>query len=251
MPMENVTPAEQAIAEAAALGADAARLRGLVAEATRARHGDRAWLRQALVYPALVLALALAGTAWITVRDGALFHDVEDAFREPPIPTPQPAWPRLGSGGVVVASLVAFGAAGLLAWLAWQGRRDADAGIVASRCDVLAELAKGGCTRDTGETLARAIVADAAPAAWPPLVMHAMARDDGGERTSLLRSTAAFYRGLERRRRRTLERVLPAAACCVAGLAVMLYGLALFRPLTGLVDTLAIPRDRGVGEHGP
>lgn len=252
-PMENVTPVEQAIAEAASLGADAMRLRAIVTEAAEARRGDRAWLRRALVYPAIVLVLALVGTVWITVRDGALIHDVEDAFREPPIPTPQPAWPRFGSGDVAVASLAALGAAGLLAWLVWQGRRDAAAGVVASRCDVLAELAAGGCTRDTGATLARAIVTDAAPvsAGWPPLVMHAIAHDDSDRRVSLLRSTAAFYRGLEQRRRHTLERVVPAAACCVAGLVVMLYGLALFRPLAGLVDTLAVPSDRVAREHGP
>lgn len=253
MPMENVTPAEQAIAEAVSLGADAVRLRAIVAEAAEARRADRAWLRWALAYPAVVLVLALVGTAWITVRDGALIHDVEDAFREPPIPTPQPAWPTVGSGDVAVASLAALGAAGLVAWLVRQGRRDAAAGIVAFHCDVLAELATGGCTRNTGETLARAIVADAGPVAagCPPLVTHAIARDDSDGRVSLLRSTAAFYRGLEQRRRRTLEHVVPAAACCVAGLAVMLYGLALFRPLAGLVDTLAVPSDRVAREHGP
>lgn len=243
--MHRSATSEQAIAEAAALGADADRLRALVAEAAEARRDDRLRLRQALVYPALVTVLAVLGTAWVTARDGPLIHDVEDAFRDPPIPTPRSGWPQVGVAGAAVAATGVLAAAGLATWLGAVVRRDARAGQFAARCDVLAELSGSDCPGTVGDRLARAIVTDVDPDAGPlpPLAAHAVARDDVDGRARLLRSTAAFYRGLDERRRQAVRRAVPTATCCVAGLAVLLYGLALFRPLTGLVDTLAVPRD--------
>jgi len=253
MQVNPLTTSEQAIAAAAALGAEAARLRVLVAEAAAARRDDRLRLRQALVYPALVALLAILGTAWITTRDGPLIHDVEDAFRDPPIPTPRSGWPTVGLVGAGVAAAGTLAAAGLAAWLVRLFRRGARQGTVAARCDVLAELAASDGPADRGDRLARAIVADVDPDAGPlpPLAAYAVARDDVDGRASLLRSTAAFYHGLDERRRRAVRRAVPTGACCVAGLAVLLYGLALFRPLVGLVGTLAVPRDAVAAEDGP
>lgn len=235
----------QALAEAAALGADAERLRALVAEVAERRRDDRLRLRQALVYPVLVAVLAILGTAWVTARDGPLIHDVEDAFRDPPLPTPRSAWPQVGAAGAAVAATGVLAAAGLAAWLVALVRRDARAGSLATRCDVLAELSGSDCPGPVADRLARALVAEVDPddGPLPPLAAHAVARDDVDGRAVLLRSTAAFYRGLDARRRRAVRRSVPTAACCVAGLAVLLYGLALFQPLAGLVDTLAVPRD--------
>jgi len=244
-PMHPPAVSVQATTEAASLGADAERLRILVADAAEVRRDDRLRLRWALVYPALVATLAILGTAWVTARDGPLIHNVEDAFRDPPIPTPRSAWPQVGAAGVGVAATGVLAAAGLAAWLVALVRRDARAGSLAVRCDVLAELAGSDCPGDVGDRLARAIVVDVDPhdGSLPPLVAHAVARDDVDGRARLLRSTAAFYRGLAERRRRAVRRFVPTAACCVAGLAVLLYGLALFRPMAGLVDTLAVPHD--------
>lgn len=243
--MHQSATSEQALTDAAAHGADAERLRALVAEAAEVRRDDRLRLRQALVYPALVAGLAILGTAWVTTRDGPLIHDVEDAFRDPPVPTPRSAWPQVGAAGVAVATIGVLAAAGLAAWLVALVRRDAAAGVLAVRCDVLAELSGSDCPGPVADRLARSLVADVDPddGPLPPLAAHAVARDDVDGRARLLRSTAAFYRVLDERRRQAVRRAVPTATCCVAGLAVLLYGLALFRPLTGLVDTLAEPRD--------
>jgi len=253
MPERPLTTCEQAIAEAVACGGDATRLEALVAEAAAVRRDDRLWLRQVLVYPAAVGVLAILGAAWITTRDGVLIHDVQDAFRDPPIPTPRAAWEAFDGVAVSVAVGGLLAAIGLTAWLLRLGRRDARSGALAVRCDVLADLAAGDCPVAVGDRLARAIAAEADAAAAPPsaLVAHAVARDDVDARASLLRSTAAFYRGLDARRRRALRRAVPTAATCVVGWVVLIYGIALFRPLVGLVDALAAPRDGGAVRGGP
>ena len=253
MPERPLTTCEQAIAEAVACGGDATRLESLVAEAAAVRRDDRLWLRQVLVYPAAVGVLAILGAAWITTRDGVLIHDVQDAFRDPPIPTPRAAWEAFDGVAVSVAVGGLLAAIGLTAWILRLGRRDARSGALAVRCDVLADLAAGDCPVAVGDRLARAIAAEADAAAAPPsaLVAHAVARDDVDARASLLRSTAAFYRGLDARRRRALRRAVPTAATCVVGWVVLIYGIALFRPLVGLVDALAAPRDGGAVRGGP
>ncbi|NBU40824.1 MAG: hypothetical protein EBS51_08465 [Planctomycetia bacterium] len=253
MPERPLTTCEQAIAEAVACGGDATRLEALVAEAAAVRRDDRLWLRQVLVYPAAVGVLAILGAAWITTRDGVLIHDVQDAFRDPPIPTPRAAWEAFDGVAVSVAVGGLLAAIGLTAWILRLGRRDARSGALAVRCDVLADLAAGDCPVAVGDRLARAIAAEADAAAAPPsaLVAHAVARDDVDARASLLRSTAAFYRGLDARRRRALRRAVPTAATCVVGWVVLIYGIALFRPLVGLVDALAAPRDGGAVRGGP
>lgn len=249
--MHQSATSDQAIAEAAALGADAVRLRALVAEVAEARRDDRLRLWQALVYPVLVAMLAILGTAWVTARDGPLIHDVEDAFRDPPVPAPRSAWPQVGAAGAAVATTGVLAAAGLVAWLVTVVRRDAPAGPLAARCDVLVELSGSGCPGTVADRLARGIVADVDPddGPLPPLTAHAIARDDVDDRARLLRATATFYRGLDERRRQAVRRAVPTATCCVAGLAVLLYGLALFQPLVGLIDTLAAPRDVVAGGH--
>jgi hypothetical protein len=252
MPEHPVTTCEQAIAEAVACGGDATRLESLVAEAAAVRRDDRLWLRQTLVYPAAVGVLAILGAAWITTRDGVLIHDVQDAFRDPPIPTPRAAWEAFDGVAVSVAVGGLLAAIGLTAWILRLGRRDARSGALAVRCDVLADLAAGDCPVAVGDRLACAIAAEADAAAPPPaLVAHAVARDDVDARASLLRSTAAFYRGLDARRRRALRRAVPTVATCVVGCVVLIYGIALFRPLVGLVDALAAPRDGGAVRGGP
>jgi hypothetical protein len=151
---------------------------------------------------------------------------------------------------VAVGGLLA--AIGLTAWILRLGRRDARSGALAVRCDVLADLAAGDCPVAVGDRLACAIAAEVDAAAPPPaLVAHAVARDDVDARASLLRSTAAFYRGLDARRRRALRRAVPTVATCVVGCVVLIYGIALFRPLVGLVDALAAPRDGGAVRGGP
>lgn len=248
-----LTTSERAIAEAAALGADVTRLRAAVAEATDVMRDDRLWLRQALVYPAFVAMLAVLGTAWIAASAAPRMYDVEDAFRDPPVATPESTWPRLdGSGATVAAAGVMLGI-GLAVWIVRLVRHDAGSRAIAARCDVLAELVAGDCPADTGDRLTGEIMSDIVPAApaLPPLAAHALARVDSAGRAGLLRSTAAFYRGLDERRRRTLRLMVPTTACCVAGIAVMLYGLALFRPLVGLVDTLSVPFDAGTPEGVP
>jgi hypothetical protein len=174
-------------------------------------------------------------------------HDVEDAFRDPPVATPESKWPRLDGSVATVAAVGVMLGIGLAVWIVRLVRHHAGGRAIAARCDLLAELVAGDCPVAIGDRLAGEIMTEIVPAvpALPPLAAHALARIDTDSRASLLRSTAAFYRGLDERRRRTLRRKVPTTACCVAGIAVMLYGLALFRPLVGLVDTLSVPFDVG------
>lgn len=247
------TTSERALAEAAAFGADVTRLRAALDESAAGSRDDRTWLRRSLVYPAAVALLALVGTAWMAARVAPRMHEVEDAFRDPPGASPQSARPRLDgvdAGGAAAGVMLGIGMA---AWIVRIGRCRAGERAVAARCDLLAELAAGDCPADVGDRLAREIMSGIDPGApaLPPLAAHALARVDSDGRASLLRSTAAFYRALVERRRRTLRRVVPTTACCVAGIAVMLYGLALFRPLVGLAEVLAVPLDADASEGAP
>lgn len=221
--------------------------------AIAAARDDKLRLRFALGYPLLVCGLAVAGTLWVSLDTDPLIRDVEDSFREPPAPAFRPAWSGLGPLEATVLAGGALAAIGLTAWILRLRRGSAGLLTSAARCDVLADLVGSACPADERGRLAGEIVAAVAPttAATPPLVAFAESQPDVDARAELLRATAAFYRGLDVRRRRRLGRIVPVVGSLVAGIAVLAYGLALFRPLAGLLESLAAPRDTLAARAAP
>ena len=225
-----------------ACGADAAQLRAVVDQATATAHDDRARFRLTLVYPALVAALAIVGMLWTIQTNDRLILEVEDSFLEPPIPPEHMVWSSITPADVGLAALGLLAAGGLAAWTIRLGRRDDRQAAAAARCDLLAELAGCDCPPATRGRIADEIVAglDAAAHPTPPLVSLAESQADLDQRAALLRTTASFYRSLAERRRRRMQRLAPIVGSLFAGIAVLGYGLALFRPMVCLFNTLAV-----------
>jgi len=240
--MDELSTGARGLAEAAACGADGAAIEGLIEEARAASRDDRAHFRLSLLYPAFVCGLALLGILWTTLVNDRLMQGVDDSFLEPPIPVPHFLPFGLSLLDVALAAAALLAAAGLALWMSRLGRQSGRNAAAAAQCDVLAELTSCACPPATSDRLSREIVADLDPtlaAATPALVSFAQAPADIDERAALLRATAGFYRSLDTRHRRSVRRLVPIVGSLIAGIAVLCYGLALFRPLTSLFESLA------------
>jgi hypothetical protein len=240
--MDELPKGSRGLEEAAACGADGEVLQGLIEEARATSRDDRAHFRLALLYPAFVCGLALLGILWTTLTNDRLMQRVDDSFLEPPIPVPRSLPFGLGPLDVCLAAAALIAAAGLTLWIVRLGRQSGRNAATAAQCDVLAELTSCDCPPATSDRLARGIVADLDPtlaSSTPALVSFAQSPGDIDERTALLRATAGFYRSLDDRHRRSVRRLVPVVGSLIAGIAVLCYGLALFRPLTSLFESLA------------
>lgn len=225
------------------------RLRAILDEASGVARDDRARFRLALIYPAVVSVLAIVGTFWTTVTSDRLIGALEEAFRRPPIPAMPQAWPSITIGDVAFLIAGLAMAAGLTAWITHLGRKVGSYAGRAVRCDVLAELAehaRGDIAAADRDRLATDVVRAIEPpvdTATSPLVTFAENHGDVDQRVATLRAAAGFYRGLDARQRATTLRLVPLVGRLIAGMAVLLYATALFRPMVGLLDGLAAPRD--------
>ena len=240
--MDELSTGARGLAEATACGADGEVLQGVIEEARAASRDDRAHFRLALLYPASVCGLALLGILWTTLVNDRLMQGVEDSFLAPPIPAPHLLPFGLGPLDVAFAVAALLAAAALTLWILRLGRQSGRNAAAAAQCDVLAELTSCACPLATSDRLSRGIVADLDPtlaSATPPLVSFAQSPADIDERAALLRATAGFYRSLDDRHRRSVRRLVPIVGSLIAGIAVLCYGLALFRPLTSLFESLA------------
>ena len=237
--------ARRAIAEAAALGADGHALAAVLDDAATTLADDRWRLRLAIAYPLVVAVLALIGLAWITLTDGRLIRSLEATFPDPPNAAPVSPWPTIGPVEVAIAVAGMLAIAALVAWLVRLCRRDPDHAAAAVRCDLLAELTSCDCSEAERHRLASALLAGVgltSPSAARPLAALAEREADVDARASHLWAVAMFERGLDDRRRRRVRAFVPVIGCLVAGVAVLLYGVALFRPMARLFDTIARPQ---------
>ena len=223
-------------------GGDEALLRVVVDEAVATVRDDRSRFRLMLVYPVVIGMLASGGTLWTTATNDWLIRNLEGSFHEPPITAAAGEWPRITLGqGMLIAGGIAVAAA-LAAWIVGLGRSVGCHAGQAARCDVLAELAGSDVVQADRDRLASELMQGIDPprhTAGGPLIALVESEPDIDRRAATLRATAAFYRGLDDRQRRRARRLVPIIGCLIAGLAVLLYGVALFRPMTRLFESLA------------
>ncbi|MFM7185063.1 MAG: hypothetical protein ACKO4Z_09865 [Planctomycetota bacterium] len=250
----NQPAVREAVAAAVDRGADGPALLGVLDEAAATLRDDRLRLRVAVVYPAAVFVLALVGLVWSTLTNGPLIHGVEDSFLEPPPAAPPSPWPTLGPVELAIAGAGGLAVIALVAWLVRESRRDTSHLATAVQCDVLAELA--AC--DGSATMKHRLAADLLTAlglaerpAAAALVASAESPADDDARASQLWAVAMFERSLDGRRRRRTRGLVPVVGCLIAGVAVLLYSVAVFRPLAGFFDVIAAPRGMIGGEAGP
>jgi hypothetical protein len=235
----------RAIDKAAALGADGHALAAVLNDAAATLADDRWRLRLAIAYPLIVAVLALIGLAWITLTDGRLIRGIEATFHDPPSAAPVSPWPTIGPVEVAIAIAGMLAIAALVAWLVRLCRRDPDHAAAAVRCDLLAELTSCDCPEAERHRLASALLAGiglTSPSAARPLAALAEREADVDARASHLWAVAMFERGLDDRRRRRVRRLLPVIGCLVAGVAVLVYGASIFRPMARLFETIGKPQ---------
>lgn len=223
-------------------GGDEALLRAVVDEAAATVREDQVRFRLTLVYPVVIVLLAILGTLWTTTTNDWLIRNLAGSFHEPPITAAAGEWPRITPGqGMLMAGGIAVAVA-LAAWIARLGRLVGCHAGQAARCDLLAELAGSDLVPADRDRLASELMQGIEPPLHPaggPLIALVESEPDIDRRAATLRATAAFYRGLDDRRRRRARRLVPIVGCLIAGLAVLLYGVALFRPMTRLFESLA------------
>jgi hypothetical protein len=244
----------EGIAAAIDHGADGQALLGVLDEAAATLRDDRLRIRVAVVYPAAVFVLALVGLVWSTLANGPLIRGVEDSFLEPPPAAPPSSWPSLGPVELAIAGAGGLAVVSLVAWLVRESRRDTGHLATAVECDVLAALS--GCEGGTAEkhrlaaTLLAALGLAERPAA-AALVASAESPADDDERASQLWAVAMFERSLDERRRRRMRSLVPIVGCLIAGVAVLLYEVSVFRPMAGFLNFLAAPHGMLTGGRGP
>jgi hypothetical protein len=233
------------IDEATALGADGPGLAAVLDDAAATLADDRWRLWLAITYPAVVVVLALIGLIWITLTDSWLIRGIEATFHDPPSAAPVSPWPTIGPAEVAIAVAGMVAIAALVAWLVRLCRRDPDHAAAAVRCDLLAELTSCDCSTSERHRLANELLAGiglASPSAARPLAALVEREADADHRASHLWAVAMFDRGLDDRRRRRVRAFVPVIGCLIAGVAVLLYGVSLFRPMARLFDTIARPQ---------
>jgi hypothetical protein len=214
----------------------------------------RQWIDAA--YPLLVCGLALAGILSLSAWYGPLVGAVSESLSRPRAGTRFDAGPVIAAvrgPATLVLVLAGMGAAALLMRSAARraaDRRAATLSAVVERALVSAPAA----TQGQGATPKR-IMADVVPGATgglgaPPLLAHAEAEQDPAKRADALATVADHYRRVTEWRCRQRPRFPVLYGTCVAGAAVLLYGLALFWPLVTLVYEVAARPPVEVWEGG-
>lgn len=244
----------EGIAAAIDHGADGHALLGVLDEAAATLRDDRLRIRVAVVYPAAVFVLALLGLVWSTLANGPLIRGVEDSFLEPPPAAPPSPWPSFGPVELAIAGAGSLAVVALLAWLVRESRLGTGHLATAVQCDVLAELAAGKGGADEKHRLVADLLAALGLAERPEaaaLVASAESPADDDARASQLSAVAMFERSLDERRRRRMRGLVPIVGCLIAGVAVLIYGVTVFRPMASFLDFLAAPHGMLTGGRGP
>lgn len=248
-------PLGAVLATAAAGGDGHAVLTALLDDARSDRSERwRQWIDAA--YPLLVCGLALAGILSLSAWYGPLVGAVSESLSRPRAGTRFDAGPVIAAvrgPATLVLVLAGMGAAALLMRSAARraaDRRAATLSAVVERALVSAPAA----TQGQGAT-SKQIMADLVPGAdgglgIPPLLAHAEAEHDPAKRADALATVADHYRRVTEWRSRQRPRLPVVYGTCVAGAAVLLYGLALFWPLVTLVYEVAARPPVEVWEGG-
>jgi hypothetical protein len=244
----------EAIAAATDRGADGQALLGVLDEAAATLRDDRGRFRIAVIYPTAVFMLALVGLVWSALANGPVIRGVEDSFLEPPPAAPPSPWPTLGPVELAIAGVGGLTVVALVAWLVRESRRDTSHLATAVQCDLLAELSACEGSTATKHRLVASLLAALGLADCPSsagLVASAESPADIDARAGGLRAVAMFERSLDERRRRRMRGFVPIVGCLIAGVAVLLYGVSVFRPMASFLDFLAAPHGMIDGGRGP
>jgi hypothetical protein len=238
----SIVPAPaRGIMRLAAAGGDIRTLLGFL-ERIVALDRRRRWERVvALGYPIAVVLAAVAGIVVLAF----VLDPLINAFAEPmqmALPPPE-----------VTASPV-FDAVGVPAWIAaalvvavvWgsQGQRRVE---VSRRWAAVASELEGICDEiDIGPERCEQILEDLWPvttarglAKTPPPLMQFLRKQRLAEGPRAFAAVARLYQEMSDAVGERRVRLLPVVGALVAGMAVLLYGIALFVPLTRLFDTVA------------
>lgn len=248
-------PLGAVLATAAAGGDGHAVLTALQADARLDRTERwRQWIDAA--YPLLVCGLALAGILSLSAWYGPLVGAVSESLSRPRAGTRFDAGPVIAAvrgPATLVVAVAGVGAAALLMRAAARraaDRRAATLAAVVERALVSAPAATQGQGATSKQIMADLVPgADGGPGA-PPLLAHAVAEHDPAKRADALATVADHYRRVTEWRCRRRPRFPVLYGTCVAGAAVLLYGLALFWPLVTLVYEVAARPPVEVWEGG-
>jgi hypothetical protein len=249
----NLPPALAAVLTTAASGGDGhAALLALQDAAERgAAESWRWWLDVA--YPLLVCALAAAGLVVLAGWYGPLIAAVDDTLSSPRAGAIFDARPVVEAVRIpVIATLVGLAGAAI-AWLRLTDRRRAAEGDPQSRLGeaVRAMLAANGVSQaadgvsrgaeEAANGIVEPIVAAISGGSLPAgaLVTHAAAIAEPMARQAALATVADHERMVAAARCRSQGRVPAMIGSIVAGLAVLLYGVALFKPLVTVMQRVA------------
>jgi hypothetical protein len=249
----NLPPALAAVLTTAASGGDGhAALLALQDAAERgAAESWRWWLDVA--YPLLVCALAAAGLVVLAGWYGPLIAAVDDTLSSPRAGAIFDARPVVEAVRIpVIATLVGLAGAAI-AWLRLTDRRRAAEGSPQSRLGeaVRAMLAANGVSQgadgvsrgaeEAANGIVEPIVAAISGGSLPAgaLVTHAAAIAEPMARQAALATVADHERMVAAARCRSQGRVPAMIGSIVAGLAVLLYGVALFKPLVTVMQRVA------------
>jgi len=197
----------------------------------------------AVIYPAGVALCAVLGIVVLAIVQDPLLTTLAEPIQ---VAVPQelssaatPVWDAVaGPAGVaaaIVAALAVVWAAGL------KRRSEASRRRAAVACELQGisdEIRLSAEQRDEILDDLRSITpASSAAPAFPPLAAYVSKQLSAGQRA--FSPLAAFYRETSDAVAERRVQLLPVVGAMVAGLAVLVYGIALFVPLTRLFTTLA------------
>lgn len=237
-----VPPPARGIMRLAAAGADARSLLGFLERIVAADRRRRWDSLVAVSYPVGVSVCAAVGIVLMAIvqdpQINRLAEPIQVALPQPEVPaTPvydAVAWPA-GVAAVVVAAVIAI-------WRATgQRKREMSRRWAAVACELDSIAASCSLSRERRDE----ILADLQPVTGlatsrplPPLAHYLRGRK-GASQAVGMGAVAAFYRETTEAVAERRTRLLPVMAAMIAGVMVLLYGIALFVPLTRLFETMA------------
>ena len=220
---------------------------GLTAARDYARgvRDDRALVRLDMVYPAAVACLAAAGTVLIAVLLGPVIAATEDAIVGPSgrvrfdsrVVREAIGWP-------IVIGLGLAAAAGALFFVDRDRRHARRRRSAALVCGTREAFATAGCDRAVEDTIVAATVADVDDSGgptMPPLAAWAADITAPDKRAAALGVAARYYRTVERQACRRTRQWPAVVGSLVAGFFVLVYGIAVFKPLSDMMLSISRP----------
>ena len=196
----------------------------------------------AVVYPAGVVLCAVVGIVVLAIVQDPLLTTLAEPIQ---VAVPQqvqaatPVWDAVagpaGFAAAIVAGLAVVWAAGFQRRLAASRRWAAVACELQGICDEIGLAAKQ--SEAILDDLRSITPASSRASAFPPLAAYVRKQPWAGQRA--FAPLAAFYRETSDAVAERRVQLLPVVGAMVAGLAVLVYGIALFVPLTRLFTTLA------------